>query len=72
VLAGLHAASARSGRAAEVAVLIAANLAATVVRFGLYRGWVFRSGAPVAAPARGRETTPVRPAPDYRANPDRS
>jgi len=71
-LAGLHAASARSGRAAEVAVLIAANLAATVVRFGLYRGWVFRSGAPVAAPARGRETTPVRPAPDYRANPDRS
>jgi putative flippase GtrA len=41
-LAALHAAAARPGRAAEVAVLILANLAATVVRFGLYRSWVFR------------------------------
>jgi putative flippase GtrA len=71
-LAALHAASARPGRAAEVAVLIAANLVAAVVRFGLYRGWVFRGGGPVAAPPRGWETTPARPAPDYRANPDRS
>jgi putative flippase GtrA len=38
----LHTASARPSRAAEVAVLILANLVATVVRFGLYRSWVFR------------------------------
>ena len=42
-LAVLHAASARPSRAAEVAVLVLANLVATVVRFGLYRSWVFRS-----------------------------
>jgi len=41
-LAALHAATAHPGRAAEVAVLVAANLVATVVRFTLYRGWVFR------------------------------
>jgi putative flippase GtrA len=45
-LAALHAASARPSRAAEVAVLILANLAATVVRFGLYRSWVFRLAHP--------------------------
>jgi putative flippase GtrA len=44
-LAALHAAAARPGRAAEVAVLILANLVATVVRFGLYRSWVFRRSA---------------------------
>ncbi len=44
-LAGLHAVSARPGRAAEVAVLILANLVATAVRFGLYRSWVFRGSA---------------------------
>jgi putative flippase GtrA len=43
-LAALHAASARPSRATEVAVLILANLVATVVRFGLYRSWVFRRG----------------------------
>ena len=41
-LAALHAATAQPGRATEVAALIAANLAATVIRFALYRGWVFR------------------------------
>jgi putative flippase GtrA len=41
-LAGLRAVSARPGTATEVAVLVGANLAATVVRFGLYRRWVFR------------------------------
>ena len=46
-LAGLHAASPHPGRAAEVAVLVAANLAATVVRFALYRMWVFRG--PIAS-----------------------
>ena len=41
-LVALHAVTARPSRAAEVAVLVAANLVATVVRFALYRAWVFR------------------------------
>jgi putative flippase GtrA len=41
-LAALYAATAHPGRAAEVAVLVVANLVATIVRFGLYRTWVFR------------------------------
>jgi putative flippase GtrA len=43
-LAALHASAAQPGRAAELTVLIAANLTATLVRFILYRGWVFRHG----------------------------
>jgi len=41
-LAALHAAVPRPARAAEVTVLIGANLAATVIRFVIYRHWVFR------------------------------
>jgi putative flippase GtrA len=41
-LAALYAAAARPGRPAELTVLVAASLAATLVRFGLYRSWVFR------------------------------
>ena len=41
-LFALHAASPRPSRAAEVTVLVLANLVATVVRFGLYRSRVFR------------------------------
>ena len=41
-LAVLHHATARPGRVTEVSVLVAANLLATIVRFGLYRSWVFR------------------------------
>jgi putative flippase GtrA len=41
----LHLVSARPGRAAEVAVLVLANLVATLVRFWLYRSWVFRGSA---------------------------
>jgi putative flippase GtrA len=41
-LVALHAAFPRPSRAAEVTVLVLANLVATVVRFGLYRSWVFR------------------------------
>jgi putative flippase GtrA len=41
-LAILHAASTKPARAAEVVVLVTANLAATVVRFLLFRAWVFR------------------------------
>ena len=40
-LAALHSGPAHPGRLAEVSVLIAANLAATVIRFLLYRHWVF-------------------------------
>ena len=44
-LAVLHAATTSPSRTTEVTVLIAANLAATVVRFALYRRWVFRGPA---------------------------
>jgi putative flippase GtrA len=40
---GLHAATATPSRTAEVAVLLAANAAATLLRFVLFRGWVFRT-----------------------------
>ncbi|MGW1837690.1 glycosyltransferase [Streptomyces sp. NPDC002067] len=40
-LAALDAASGRPGHATELAVLIVANLAATVLRFLLFRAWVF-------------------------------
>jgi putative flippase GtrA len=41
-LDALHALAPQAGRVAEVMVLVVANLIATIVRFGLYRGWVFR------------------------------
>jgi hypothetical protein len=50
--------SARPSRAAEVAVLVVANLAATVVRFALYRRWVFHRNAPPAAPVPSPSTLP--------------
>jgi putative flippase GtrA len=50
-LAALHAAVPRPARAAEVTVLIGANLAATVIRFVIYRQWVFRGRR--AAPGTG-------------------
>jgi putative flippase GtrA len=40
-LAALTAGSAHPGRAAEVTVLLSANLVAAVIRFALYRSWVF-------------------------------
>ena len=59
-LAALHDASPSAGRATEVAVLVVANLAATLVRFALYRRWVFGSAGgspgdalPAAAAAIG-------------------
>jgi putative flippase GtrA len=57
-LAALHAVSARPGRGAEVAVLIAANLLATILRYALYRSWVFRGRSappPTASPPAGPE-----------------
>ena len=47
-LAVLHSGPAHPGRIAEISVLIAANLAATVIRFLLYRHWVF--GRPKRGP----------------------
>ena len=44
-LAALHHTSARPARATEISVLVAANLLATILRFGLYRSWVFRGGS---------------------------
>ena len=55
-LAGLHAVSARPGLGWEVTVLIVANLAATVLRFLLYRSWVFAgAGAGAGAGASAAE-----------------
>ncbi|WSN62267.1 bifunctional glycosyltransferase family 2/GtrA family protein [Streptomyces sp. NBC_01362] len=42
-LAALHHAMPSAGQAAELAVLLAANLAATLLRFLLFRVWVFRA-----------------------------
>ncbi|MCX4851234.1 dolichyl-phosphate beta-glucosyltransferase [Streptomyces sp. NBC_00893] len=42
-LAALHHAVPSAGQATELAVLLAANLAATLVRFLFFRAWVFRA-----------------------------
>jgi putative flippase GtrA len=57
-LAGLHAADPQPGRGLEVTVLVAASLAATLLRFVLYRNWVFGSGrASSAQPSSERAGT---------------
>jgi putative flippase GtrA len=63
-LAGLHAAVPQPPRTVEVAVLVLANLAATVLRFLLLRGWVFRP--------RQRPAAPSGPQPHDTAQPTRS
>ena len=55
---GSLAALGHAGRLAEVCVLLAANLVATVIRFGLYRHWVF--GRPKRAPAANQVISTVR------------
>lgn len=45
-LAALSAATAHPDHSTELAVLIAANLAATVLRFLLFRAWVFPDAPP--------------------------
>jgi putative flippase GtrA len=47
-LALLNAGGRHPGRVTEVSVLIAANLVATVIRFALYRHWVFGGPKPTA------------------------
>jgi putative flippase GtrA len=71
-LAGLHQVSARPPRAAEVSVLLLANLAATAIRFLLYRSWVFR--ARPARPARlvHATVTTLRPPLDAATRPEGS
>jgi putative flippase GtrA len=61
-LAALHAISARPPRAAELLVLLIANLAATAVRFVLYRRWVFDRNAPPAAGQAATARAGSRPA----------
>ncbi|MER7205267.1 GtrA family protein, partial [Streptomyces sp. NPDC000188] len=56
-LAALGAASADPAHSTELAVLVAANLAATVLRFLLFRAWVFPEPPPAAS-------LPVPGAPD--------
>ncbi|MFG3549252.1 glycosyltransferase [Streptomyces sp. NPDC047725] len=48
-LAALSAASPEPAHSTELAVLVAANLAATVLRFLLLRAWVFQDTSPAAA-----------------------
>ncbi|WP_420034623.1 glycosyltransferase [Streptomyces sp. cg28] len=60
-LAALNAATGDPAHATELAVLIAANLAATVLRFLLFRAWVFPS-EPVPAPT---VSTPQAPRARY-------
>lgn len=64
-LTGLHLLAPGAGRTAELVVLTVANLVATVLRFVLLRGWVFRAAAaPTAALVPGSPTTAaVLPAP---------
>jgi len=49
-LAVLHIISVQPGRAAEVTVLLIANLADAVIRFAFYRRRVFRKAAAFLAP----------------------
>jgi putative flippase GtrA len=64
-LAGLHAAVPHPGRALELAVLVVASLAATVLRFLLLRGWVFRpsrrASTPAGEPPPARAVSQPRP-----------
>jgi putative flippase GtrA len=71
-LAGLHLVSARPPRVAEVIVLLLANLAATVLRFLLYRSWVFRARPASPAQARHATVTTLRPPRDTAAQPEGS
>jgi putative flippase GtrA len=55
-LALLHLVAGTPGRPTELAVLVAANLAATVLRFLLLREWVFRRAQGYSPPARPGST----------------
>ena len=60
-LAVLHSVTARPARVTEVTVLVLASLLATVIRFVIYRQWVFRQRrAPATAPAAAPSNEPAR------------
>jgi putative flippase GtrA len=63
-LAALHAATPHPGHTTELAALIAANLAATVLRFLLFRAWLFPGpyDAPPPAPGAADPTADARAA----------
>ena len=62
-LAAVHSLAPRAGRSAEVVTLVVANLAATLLRFLLFRSWVFRRPAhhtlPETVPATLPATVPA-------------
>jgi putative flippase GtrA len=60
-LAGVHAFAPHAGRSAEVATLVLANLAATLLRFLLFRSWVFRRPAPLTVPVTVPATLTTTP-----------
>jgi glycosyltransferase involved in cell wall biosynthesis len=68
-LAGLHASSARPGHLAEVGLLISANLVATVLRFVLFRRWVFGAGQGVSRQGVSRQGPPPPAQPAHYAQP---
>ncbi|HUN37842.1 MAG TPA: bifunctional glycosyltransferase family 2/GtrA family protein [Trebonia sp.] len=57
-LLALQAADPSPGSAAQVGVLILANLLATMSRFVLYRGWVFASAKPSSRPSQDQPGHP--------------
>ena len=69
----LHAAVPRPSRITEVTVLLTASMAATALRFVLYRRWVFRE-RPGTGPAPqipvGRGTAPLTTVPRRSTEPD--
>ncbi|NUK62357.1 bifunctional glycosyltransferase family 2/GtrA family protein [Streptomyces lunaelactis] len=70
-LAALDAAAGNPGHSTELAVLIAANLAATVLRFLLFRAWVFpdRRDAPAARESATGESATTPPVADRSQHP---
>ncbi|MES9520063.1 glycosyltransferase [Streptomyces capoamus] len=68
-LAALGAAGGDPAHSTELAVLIAANLAATVLRFLLLRAWVFpdRNEARPPSPRAGAHPSPAHPSPAHRS-----
>ena len=72
-LTALHAAVPRPSRITEVAVLLTASMAATALRFVLYRRWVFRrrpgTGPAPQIPA-GQGTAPLATVPRRSTEPD--
>jgi putative flippase GtrA len=71
-LTALHQVAPRPPRAAEVTVLLVANLAATAVRFLLYRSWVFRARPGPPGQVRHAVVTVPRPPRKTAAEPEGS